>query len=342
MCHNPGMAHRKDHGDTLRPTLLLPAEYVADATRHIAQAKRHVYFMCLIVEDDVATDGFIDALKSAARRGIKVDVAADAFTYGDIGGNFLPLFYRTKRNRASNRMACELKEAGVRFTWLGMSHWLPLRGRTHIKFCVVDDMVYSFGGVNLYEKGVENVDYMFKVRDAALARRLAKVYKALRASSLANRGGHSFVVRFGPSRVLVDAGKRNDSIIYERACSLAERAKHITLISQYCPDGRLGRLIKKTPHEMYFNPPSNASGFNKALIWTGMRLSGLRSLYSRKQYLHAKCMVFDLGEGRKVALTGSHNFVWGGVRFGTREIALQTRDPAVIAQIERFCDEHVR
>jgi len=343
MCHNPDMAlPGASDCRGLHATLLLPHEYVADATRLIRQAKRHVYFMCLIVEDDGETSEFIDALEGAARRGVKVDVAADAFTYGDVAGAFLPKFYRTKRRRESNRMARSLTEAGVRFTWLGTSRWRPLRGRTHIKFCIVDDVVYSFGGVNLYDKGVNNVDYMFRIHDAAFAKRLAKVYKSLRKSRLQNHPHKSFSIKLGLCRVLVDAGRVGDSIIYRKACKLAKKAESIVLVSQYCPDGPLGRLIRRTPHELYFNPPDNATGFNKALIRMGMLLSRNRTLYRKSQYLHAKCIIFDLGDGKKVAMTGSHNYSYGGVRLGTREIALVTKDRDIIGQLERFCDEHVR
>jgi cardiolipin synthase len=41
-------------------------------------------------------------------------------------------------------------------------------------------------------------------------------------------------------------------------------------------------------------------------------------------------------DGSKVAVTGSHNFVYGGVLLGTREIALETADPKVVRQLERF------
>jgi len=333
---------RRTDNHRIRPTLLLPHDYVADATRLIRQARRHVYFMCLIVRDDVETADLIEALKEAARRGVKVDVAADAFTYGDMGGIFVPLSYRGKRRRESSHLAMTLTEAGARFTWLGTLRWRPFRGRTHIKFCVVDDVVFSFGGVNLYDKGVRNVDYMFKVEDAVLARRLGKVYKILRKSSLRKRSHRSFSIRFGPSQVLVDAGRAHDSIIYERACALASRSERIVLVSQYCPDGRLGRLLRRIPHEMYFNPPANASGLNALMIRIGMLISRNRTLYRRPEYLHAKCLIFDLGDGSKAAITGSHNFASGGVRLGTREIALYTTDPAVIDQLERFIDEQVR
>ena len=337
LCHNPGVTHH-----AIKPTLLLPEEYVADATRRIREAKRHIYFMCLIVADDLETGGFIEALKEAARRGVKVDVAADVFTYGEVAGNFFPTFYRSKRNRASNSMARKLTEAGVRFTWLGEGHWFPFRGRTHIKFFVVDDVVYSFGGVNLYDKGVANVDYMFRVEDALLAKKLGKQYKSLRKTNLADIATKGCSLKFGPSRVLIDGGRVGDSIIYDRACALAAKAEHILLVSQYCPTGRLGRLIKKVPHELYFNPPGHAALLNKLLIRFSMIVTHTRTLYRRPGYLHAKCIIVDLGGGTKAAITGSHNFVWGGVRLGTREIALQTTDPDVIAQLEKFCNAYVR
>lgn len=119
-------------------------------------------------------------------------------------------------------------------------------------------------------------------------------------------------------------------------------AESVVLVSQYCPTGRLGRLIKKVPHSLYFNPPANASGLNKWVIRSGMLVSGIRTLYSRPSYVHAKCIIVTLPSGKKVAITGSHNFSWGGVRLGTREIALQTRDPHVIAQLEEFFTQHVR
>jgi cardiolipin synthase len=46
-------------------------------------------------------------------------------------------------------------------------------------------------------------------------------------------------------------------------------------------------------------------------------------------------------DGRKIALTGSHNFVNAGVLLGAREIALQTENHQVIKQLEGFYKKHV-
>ena len=45
--------------------------------------------------------------------------------------------------------------------------------------------------------------------------------------------------------------------------------------------------------------------------------------------------------GNKIAITGSHNFMFGSVVLGTREVALETSDTAIIAQLEKFFKNHV-
>ena len=47
-------------------------------------------------------------------------------------------------------------------------------------------------------------------------------------------------------------------------------------------------------------------------------------------------MIFNMPDGRRIALTGSHNFSNAGVVLGTREIALQTENSEVIEQLENF------
>jgi cardiolipin synthase len=290
----------------------------------------------MVVADDHTTDELIDALAEAAERGVTVEVAADVFTYREVGGFVWPTRYRTKQSRATSNMSKRFTKSGVKFTWLGRTHSLIYSGRTHIKWCVVDDTVYSFGGVNLYQKGIENYDYMFKVSDNDLADKLIDEYHRL---ARADAGGyayrsHSFM--HGEDTILIDGGFFGDSIIYRRACKLAADAKKVTLVSQYCPTGRLSRILKKTNTQLYFNQPANATGLNKFVIKLGMMVSGSKTLYQKSRYLHAKFMLFDMNDGRHIAITGSHNFSNAGVLLGTREIALQTENPDVIAHLKKF------
>ena len=73
-----------------------------------------------------------------------------------------------------------------------------------------------------------------------------------------------------------------------------------------------------------------------------MLTSGFKTLYSNKKpYLHAKFIIFTMKDGSKVAITGSHNFAYTGVLFGTREIALETNDPSIISQLESFYKKYI-
>lgn len=319
------------------PKLLLPLDYVEIATKRIDQATEHVSFLCMMVTDDKATDDLIDALAAAAKRGVDVQVAADVFTYGELGGHFIPLKYYSKTGRKVTKMARELIDSGVKFTWLGRLSTLPMTGRTHTKCLVVDDTVYSFGGVNLYDVSLGYTDFMFECVDQQLAMELRDETTRLIQADKKNFSYRSHEFTFGKhNKVLIDGGFQADSIIYRRAVALSKEAKEILFVSQYCPSGKLQRTMSKKKTRLYFNPPSNASFWNGVIIRTGMLLSGEKTSYKRKNYLHAKFMIFTMEDGSKVALTGSHNFVPGTVIFGTKEMALETRDKKIIAQLENF------
>lgn len=290
----------------------------------------------MVLDDDPTTDELIDALSEAAKRGVIVEAAGDVFTYGELGGFIWPKPYRKKYFKRLKAMSKEFAQNGVKFTWLGRSHSIIYGGRTHIKWCVVDDVVYAFGGVNLYKGGLWNYDYMFKLKDNDLADKLIDEYHRL---TRADAGGyayrsHSFMN--GNDTILIDGGLVGDSIIYRRACKLASEATKVILVSQYCPTGKLSRILKKTDTTLYFNQPSGAKGPHRFAIWFGMLITGNKTMYKKSRYLHAKFMIVTMPDGRRVALTGSHNLSNAGVALGTREMALQTEDPAVIEQLETF------
>lgn len=322
--------------------LMSPKDYLADATARIHAARHRVRVIALTMAHEEHTEAFIEALCAAARRGVDVHVAADTFTYMDLAGRFVPRRYLTAKRRASMDLARELTANGVGFDWLGQEGGLPWRGRTHTKFCVVDDVVFTGGGVNLDNQGVTNVDYMLRIADHRLADDLSRVYERTKRANSRVTGFRSVALKYGKDHVLIDGGIPGDSIIYRRAVKYARKAQRIVLVSQYCPTGELGRLIASRPHELWFNPARNASNGNRILIAFSMLWTGHRTLYKRKDYLHAKTIIFYLKHGKRVAITGSHNFVRGGVSLGTREIALLTKDPGVIDQLEAFIHSEVR
>ena len=323
------------------PQLLLPQVYLKDATRRIQCAKHHVSLLTMIVVEDETTQPLIDALCEAALRGIAVTVTADTFTYSEVGGHMRLHTKNSLKVRHIAAMQHRLVAAGVHFRWLGKSTSSLVNGRTHSKWLVVDDYVYTFGGVNIYEHGITNIDYMFRLDDTILADRIVSEQQRI---IKADKNGHTYRSHaFGDDTnlVLVDGGFFGDSIIYRHACRLTAEAKKVTYVSQYCPTGKLGRLLKKTDSTLYFNQWNKADSLNALVIRAGSFISNHKTIYTRDTYLHAKCMIFELENGKKAALSGSHNFSHGGVWLGTREIALETRDPRIIHQLELFIKTHV-
>lgn len=322
--------------------LLSPAHYIEQATAAVERAQTRVSFISMVLTTDISTSKFLDALADAAKRGVKVSVAGDMFTYTELSGQFIPSHYYSKKVRSTTKMARTLSKAGIDFHWLGRLNITTISGRTHSKWCVVDDTVFSFGGVNLYDKATHNADYMLRTENAVLADKLIQEHhRIVRADKKRySYRSHSLILDTA-STVLFDAGLFGDSIIYQRACELAEQAAHITYVSQYCPTGRLTKQLRKTDATLYFNTWQNADGFNRFIIRVGMFLTRQSTRYSRSTYIHAKCMIFEMSDGTKTAITGSHNFVHGGVLLGTREVALETHDPDIISQLETFIATHI-
>jgi len=322
--------------------LVLPMDYVEQATKLIKRAKKRVFLMSMVVADHPATHQLIEELMNAARRGVSVTVTADIFTYGEVSGGFLPLRFYSPGIKDVNLMVKHMRNAGIKFLWLGRARMTFFNGRTHTKWCVIDDTAFTFGGVNMYQDGVaENIDYMFRIKDHRLADRLAYEQKRIAKAERTTTNYPSVAYELGDSTVLLDGGIIAHSIIYRRAVELAREATDILFVSQYCPTGKLARTFKKKNVRLYFNNPEQANLLNGTMIRISMFQSGLRTLYARESYLHAKFIIFTMPDGSKVAITGSHNFAYTGVLFGTREIALETSDKKIIRQLEQFFEKNI-
>lgn len=319
--------------------LLLPHDYVRDLITKIDSAERRVLMIALVINDDEATGEVISAIERACLRGVQVSVGFDLyFTYREIEASTSRLSGIRRQLGRMRAMRRKLTASGAEVRWLGMFGMTLFSRRTHIKWTVVDDTVYSFGGVNLYSEGITNNDYMMRVTDAAIAEQVSAEHHRVIATDRAGVGYDSHAIDLPPSAILVDGGKIGDSIIYRRALDLSRRAQHITYVSQYCPTGRLGRTLRHHPNtDIYFNQWQNVHDrLNRILIRFSSLLHGIKSVYDRKDYLHAKFMIFTMSDGTKIAIAGSHNFVAAGGLLGTREVALETSDEMIIAQLEAF------
>ncbi len=316
--------------------LLSPTDYITQAASAARRAKNRIYILSMVIADHKNTHELIDALENAAQRGVHVVVAADVFTYGEVSSGFLPLRYYSSGAAETNTMVKSLKKAGVHFSWLGRHRMTFFNGRTHSKWCIVDDDVFSFGGVNLYSNGITNRDYMFSISDARLANRLVREQHRILRAEKKTINYPSVAYEHPKMDVLFDGGFIGQSIIYRRACELAKEATHIIFVSQYCPTGKLARIMKNKPTEFYYNQAHRAEGLNRAAIWLSQFLTGLATAYTQPAYLHAKFILYTLPDGSKRAISGSHNFAYTGVLLGTREVAIETADSDIIKQLEDF------
>jgi cardiolipin synthase len=327
--------------DTSSPKLLDAKTYVKDLTKHVARAQKRVNLTSLILTDNAYTHDLIEAMIDAAKREVVVTVSIDTFAFNQLGG-YVPFINRlSTRSRAMTAMVNHLKAAGVSFAWLGrnLKH-NPFGGVTHLKWAVVDDITFCFGGVNLYEGGIESADYMLKFTQASLADTIAQQHEAIINSQRTHIPYPGFTGEDTNGTIYIDSGKKYESVIYDRLSELAKQATHVLVVTQYCPSGALVTHLKDKS-DVYYNQPAKTPYPDRLLIQYGAWRTGLRSQYTRAQYLHAKFMIFTMPSGEKIAMTGSHNFSYSGVMFGTREVALETSDSGIIKQLEEFHKTHI-
>ena len=328
--------------NTTSPQLLDSKAYITDLIVSVRKAKTRINLTSLILTDTPLTHELIEALIAAAKRGVSVSVATDVFAYGEFGGYISPFQRLATMSRGMTAMASRLRASGASFTWLGHSLKLnPFGGVTHLKWTVVDNTTYCFGGVNLYDEGIENIDYMFKFTSSPkLADTISKQQEAITTSQLSHRPYAGFKSEEKYGTIYIDSGKRYESPIYDRLIELATEATHVLVVTQYGPSGMLATRLRGKV-EAYYNQPAKTPYPAKALIQYGTLRSGIRSLYQGSTYIHAKFMIFTMPDGKKIAMTGSHNFSYSGVMFGTKEVALETSDPHMIKQLEQFHKSHI-
>lgn len=324
---------------------LMPAEqYVSALISDIAAAKKRVNIVATTFRsNDERSAEVMKKLESAARRGVPVSVCADAFTYME-PKEFILRSPKRQPSRTVQALKLErqLKKAGVSFRWLGQKTNILMMGRTHSKWSVVDDVVYACGGVNMDHESLTNIDYMFRFKNKALADMLSKEqYRIAHADKQGGSTRNAVVPLDDRSTVLIDQGLPFNSVIYKHACALAEKATDVILVSQYCPTGRLSRILKHKNTKLFFNDWKKASVINKAFIKFGVLTSRQKTLYYHNTYLHAKFAIFTMSDGKKIALSGSHNFMDGSGIMGTREIAIETSDQKIIKQLEDFRRKYV-
>lgn len=294
-------------------------------------------------EQSVIRD-ILKGLSAASRQGADVTFMVDAYSFMlKVGALPGPLFYRKKDPKlgygefkpvidAVNRLRAD----GVNCVVINKPQRPlknPFGGRAHIKFAVINDEVF-IGGCNLSDP--ELLDVMVRTENQRLSSYLSQftedviTHKSVRKALL--RRDISFKIDDN-TELLIDAGVKRQSLIYERALSLiGSAASRVYMTCQYFPNTRtpaeLARAHKRgVGVHLAYNHPDQHNSFirgvqKRTVAYKRRRLPGSvfeNQLNMDRDYLHAKILISE-----KEAIIGSHNFVKMGVNLGTAEIALHS------------------
>ncbi|HEX6258455.1 MAG TPA: phospholipase D-like domain-containing protein [Candidatus Saccharimonadales bacterium] len=321
-------------------TLLTSEQYKQDLLAQLKMAKHRIAIASMVLYYEDGMTEIFTALKNALDRGVIVAIVVDSynnFLFTE-GSNLFKLVSYRHRIRATRQAFAELREHGATITEVGSVGPNPYKRRFHYKCVVVDDVVYFAGGVNMTRLSFEQTDYMLRTQNTQFADDLVR-----HLSDIATNGKQSDTTLYidQNNTLFIDSGAPDKSIIYDRAVALSKQAESIVYVSQLAPSGPLASLLRQKNAVLYFNRPAQLS-FPASLdqylsAWQYRQPNS----YQGEDFIHAKYMLFTLPGDKKIALSGSHNFSYRGVQYGTKELALEATSPAVWNELQQFTNRRI-
>ncbi|HEY0965036.1 MAG TPA: phospholipase D-like domain-containing protein [Candidatus Saccharimonadales bacterium] len=269
----------------------------------------------------------LEATLRARKRGAEVLLVYDGYSYPTALLKHGPHGVVKLRNHLK-----DLERAGASLHQVGGLEANPFAGRHHAKAVVADNTVFVGGGANLTHDTFKTKDFMLRFESKALADILfADLPKSARV-----RIADDTLYAHNGDELLLDSGNKNTSLIYDRTCELADKAEKVWFVSKLAPDGRLFEILDSKDTKYWYNTLASASFFDSVAISIDQNRQNLDNLYKGSQEIHAKFCVFELSDGTYEVITGSHNFNSRGVKFGTQEIALHSKDQLLAKELLDF------
>lgn len=305
----------------------------------IPRAKKRIVIHAMGISWGPVTEQLAPLLIDAAGRGVDVRLIGDIYT------KFYANMPHPSRNKPPSWKHVEsinttLVAAGIHVTYIGRLWLNPYKRRCHSKITIIDDIAYTFGGINFSSDSFKNHDYMLKANDSELADTLCKLVRELEDDPKQPLQDRHIQIN-GTDTLLFDGGTAGKSIIYETSCDVVAQAKKVYYVSQMCPSGKLAELITAADNECYFirlaqaDPPSHID-----LAWDAFRY-GIKNRYTGSTYIHAKFILTEGHDGSKHLISGSNNFSWRGVKYGTKEIAVHSTDPLLWDAFHNFLRQRI-
>ncbi len=313
-------------------------EYRDQLLQLLPKAKTRIVIAAMGVLWGEKTDKIFYELEQALQRSVQIHVLLDVYTKFAATKPGQPRSMRLRYKKTVLLLEA-LQQKGARISAVGKLGFNPFKGRRHVKITVIDDHCFSFGGVNFTDEGFANSDYMLYAKNPDLAEclqqlvtRIADPVRALPDAEVPLSNGQS---------ILFDGGEPGHSIIYDRALLLTAKAKKVWYVSQYTPNNKLVRALQQSDTTFFFNQPEVMevpANWGQAFDQQRFRIT---NSYTGTEYIHAKFILFELKDGQKALISGSNNFNYRGVAFGTQEIALYSTDTKLWQQLHSFTKEHI-
>lgn len=318
--------------------LITSREYLTELLTQIPKARRQISMVAMTVAIGDLTLPVYPLLLAACQRGVKVELVFDVYSRLYMADDYTGLRDFRQRRKLTEVWLRKLQEAGATIAFIGKIKVNPYKRRCHVKATVIDDTIFSFGGVNFTNGAFKNTDYMLTDKDQKTADSLVELVHQIGTEPPYE---DQSIQLSDTTTVLYDAGVPKKSIIYETACDLAEQAEKILYVSQMAPSGRLAELINAKNNVCYFCRPSQQVFPDGAGLFIDQHRYGTKNNYKGKKYIHAKFMLFEMPDGNKALVSGSNNFSWRGVAFGTKEIAVCSTDAKLWRQLYEFMQQSV-
>jgi phosphatidylserine/phosphatidylglycerophosphate/cardiolipin synthase-like enzyme len=342
-------------------------EYFSNLAETIAsvESEGRAMIMTMTFQPDRPEVGRImKELCAAARRGADVRLFIDAKPFLLPGGAHSvgvipgPLFFNVElplrlKKRFKNVFTAleELQDAGGTYKVInqpGKRFRNPISGRSHIKFSIINDIVYT-GGCNLDSDS--HIDEMIRWEGRAVADRLINLGHKIEETGVVKLAMGDQDMAFNvddTTEMLIDSGVKGQSIILQRALDLIDRAQEFIVISsQFFPNDVTSRHLlaahkRGVKIRVFYNHPSQFDLPHNLLHYSVVgkaKLSLPKKFFAdaqRATYIHAKVVVSEIA-----AIIGSHNQVSIGVKLGTAELDLYSSDPAFGRRILDTLDRQI-
>jgi len=320
------MEYRRMSFSQTHPKIVEAKDYYTLLVDYITQARDQIYICSMTFTLGDKINHIIDLLLLSLKRQVKICLVIDIYSFSVIGEERQNVI---KQKRLINKRLSALRTAGADIRVVGKIGLNPFAHRTHVKAVVIDDLVLCFGGINFSETSFNNNDYMLGINNKQLADKVISII-----NSTSNLNCPNINYRFNETnQLLYDGGNQHQSIIYDKACQLTARAHQVLFVSRMCPSGQLAKLMAQSNTKYIYNRANQTKFPTNLSITYDQLIYKIKNSYQGEKYVHAKLILFTMLNGEKYLISGSNNFNYRGIKYGTKEIALLSSDTKLWQQL---------